>query len=464
MSADTDVAALRRDGRIVVVGASLAGLRAAETLREQGFTGSLTMIGDEPYEPYDRPPLSKQVLLGRARAEDTQLPRRRDVNAQWRLGVPAEGLDRDAKQVRLANGDTVGYDRLLIATGTRARPWFHPEQAELDGVFVLRTRDDSARLKRKLTSGSARVLVIGAGFTGCEVASACRELNLDVTVAERGPAPLVGALGGVIGAVADRMQRRNGVDLRCGVSVTALEGDYSGRLRRAHLSDGTAIDVQVAVVSLGALRNTEWLAGSGVAAGPRGIACDAGCRVFDVNGIVTDDIYAAGDVARSPHPLFDYQFLSLEHWGNAVEQAEIAAHNMICPGPDRRPHLWLPMFWSTQFRVNIKSVGIPSMGDQMVIAQGTLAEERFVAVYGYRGRVIAAASFDGARWLGFYEEQIAAAAPFPPDYRLGDRRTSTVPVIDPEFPDPHLPTHGPTVTLTGHSPSERRVKFVPSHA
>ncbi len=369
MSADTDVEVLRRQGRMVVVGASLAGLRAAETLREKGFTGSLTMIGDEPYEPYDRPPLSKQALLGRARPEDTALPRRRDIDAEWRLGVAAEGLDRDAKQVRLANGDTVPYDRLLITTGTRARPWIHPEEAALDGVFVLRTRDDSAHLYRKLTGGVRRVLVIGAGFTGSEVASACREQRLEVTVAERGPAPLVGALGGVIGAVADRLQRKHGVDLRCGVSVTALEGGDVGRLRRAHLSDGSAIDVEVAVVSLGAMRNTEWLAGSGVAAGPRGIACDAGCRVFDVNGIVTDDIYA-GDVARSPHPLFDYQFLALEHWGNAVEQAEIAAHNMICAGPDRRPHLWLPMFWSSQFGVNIKSVGVPSLGGQLVVAQG----------------------------------------------------------------------------------------------
>jgi NADPH-dependent 2,4-dienoyl-CoA reductase/sulfur reductase-like enzyme len=464
MSADTDVEVLRREGRIVVVGASLAGLRAAETLREQGFTGSLTMIGDERYEPYDRPPLSKQALLGRARPEDTALPRRRDIDAEWRLGVAAEGLDRDAKQVRLTNGDTVPYDRLLITTGTRARPWFHPEEAALDGVFVLRTRDDSARLLRKLTGGVSRVLVIGAGFTGSEVASACRELGLEVTVAERGPAPLVGALGGVIGAVADRLQRKHGVDLRCGVSVTALEGDDVGRLKRAHLSDGAVIDVEVAVVSLGAMRNTEWLAGSGVAAGPRGIACDAGCRVFDVNGIVTDDIYAAGDVARSPHPLFDYQFLALEHWGNAVEQAEIAAHNMICAGPDRRPHLWLPMFWSTQFGVNIKSVGVPTLGDQLVVAQGALAEERFVAVYGYRGRIIAAAAFDGAKWLGFYEQQIASGAPFPPEYRAVDRRTETLHPIDPAFPDPHLPTHGATVTLTGHSPSERRVAFVPSHA
>lgn len=327
---------------------------------------------------------------------------------------------------------------------------------------MLRTRDDSARLSRKLTGRPSRVLVIGAGFTGCEVASACRELGLEVTVAERGPGPLVGALGGVIGEVAERLQRRYGVDLRCGISVTALEGDYGGRLRRAHLSDGSAIDVEVAVVSLGAIRNTEWLAGSGVAAGPRGVACDAGCRVFDVNGIVTDDLYAAGDVARSPHPLFGYQFLSLEHWGNAVEQAEIAAHNLICSGLERRPHLWLPMFWSSQFGINIKSVGVPTLGDQLVVSQGTLAEERFVAVYGYRGRVIAAASFNRAKQLGFYQEQIAAGAPFPPEYRMVDRRTETLQPVDPAFPDPHLPTHGATVTLTGHSPSERRVGFVPS--
>ncbi|MFD5536840.1 NAD(P)/FAD-dependent oxidoreductase [Streptomyces sp. NPDC127079] len=464
MSADTGAEALRRDGRIVVVGASLAGLRAAEVLRDRGFTGSLTLIGDEPYEPYDRPPLSKQVLLGREDAEATALPRRRDIDAEWRLGVAAAGLDRTAKQVILADGDTVPYDRLLITTGTKARPWFHPEQAALDGVFVLRTRDDSARLCRKLATGPRRTLVIGAGFTGSEIASVCRERGLEVTVVERGPAPLVGALGGVLAAVAARLQHDHGVDLRCGVSITALEGDQAGRLRRAHLSDGSAIDVDVAVVCLGAIRNTEWLAGSGVAAGPRGVACDAGCRVFDVNGIVTDDIYAAGDVARSPHPLFGYQFLSLEHWGNAVEQARIAAHNMISAGPERRPHLWVPMFWSVQFGVNIKSVGVPTLGDQLVVAQGALAEGRFVAVYGYRGRVIAAASFDAGKWLGHYQHQIESGAWFPPDYPVVDGRADAVQPIDPVFPDPHLPTHEPTVTLTGHSPTERRVQFVPARA
>lgn len=443
----------------MLVGASLAGLRAAEALRDEGFTGSLTLVGDEPYEPYDRPPLSKQVLLGLEHADETALPRKRDIDAEWRLGVAAVGLDRAARQVSLANGDTVPYDRLLITTGTRARPWFHPEEAALDGVFVVRTREDATRLYRKLAAGPRRVLVIGAGFTGSEIASVCRERGLEVTVAERGPAPLAGALGGVLGAAAAQLQLDHGVDLRCGVSVTALEGDQAERLRCAHLSDGSAIDVDVAVICLGATRNTEWLAGSGLAAGPQGIACDAGCRVFDANGIVTDDIYAAGDVARSPHPLFGYQFLSLEHWGNAVEQAEIAAHNMISAGPDRRPHLWVPMFWSVQFGVNIKSVGVPTLGDQLVIAQGALTEERFVAVYGYRGRTIAAASFNAGKWLGFYQQQIETGASFPPEYPLVDRRAATPQPVDPEFPDPHLPSHEPTVTVTGYAPTERRVRF-----
>ncbi|WP_326826074.1 NAD(P)/FAD-dependent oxidoreductase [Streptosporangium sp. NBC_01756] len=464
MSVDGPAATFRRRGRIVVVGASLAGLRAAETLREEGFTGTLTMVGDEPREPYDRPPLSKQVLLGKTPADGTALPRRRAIDAEWRLGVAATGLDLTEKRVRLADGQEVAFDRLLIATGTRARPWPRDAEADLDGVFVLRTSDDAARLDRRLAAGPRRVLVIGAGFTGSEVASACRERGLEVTVAERGPAPLVGALGGVIGAVAAELQREHGVDLRCCITVTALEGDPAGRLRRAHLSDGTALDVDVAVIALGAMRNTEWLAGSGLGAGPRGVACDAGCRAFDVHGIVTDDIFVAGDVARSPHPLFGYQFLSLEHWGNAVAQAEVAAHNMISAGPDRRPHLWVPAFWSAQFGVNIKSVGVPPMGEEIAVTQGSLAGRRFAAAYGFQGRVIAAVTFDHARWIDFYRERIEAAAPFPPDFTGVDRPPEGIRPVSADFPDPALPTHGPTVTLSGYSPSDRRLTFTPARA
>ncbi|MBA0088913.1 MAG: FAD-dependent oxidoreductase, partial [Acidobacteria bacterium Pan2503] len=206
------ISTFKATGRIVIVGASLAGLRAAEALRDEGFTGSLTIIGDEPHEPYDRPPLSKQVLKGRVPADHTKLPRLRPVDADWRLGVAASGLDRANRQVLLANGDRVPYDRLLIATGTRARPWPNQKEASLDGVLTLRTSDDAACLQARLAARPKRVLIIGAGFIGSEMASVCRQLGIPVTVAERGSAPLVGALGGVIGAIAAEMQREHDVD------------------------------------------------------------------------------------------------------------------------------------------------------------------------------------------------------------------------------------------------------------
>ena len=445
-----------RDGRIVIVGASLAGIRAAEALRAEGFEGSITLIGDEPHEPYDRPPLSKQVLTGRIGAEHTMLLRRGELDARWWLGTPAARLDMANKRVRLADGAEVVFDRLLIATGVRSRPWPNRHEAELDGVFVLRTKHSASRLRRRLAAGPKRVLVIGAGFTGSEVASVCRELDVPVTVVERGPAPVAGALGGVLGSVVAAIQRENGVNLRCGVTVTALDGDASGRLRRAHLSDGTVIDVDLAVVALGTIRNTDWLRGSGLAAGPKGVACDTGCRVFDLNGIVTDDIFAAGDVARFPHPLYEYQLLSLEHWGNAVIQAETAAHNMISPAADRRPHLSVPAFWSSQFDTNIKTVGVPTFSDELIIAQGSVKQRRFVAAYGHQGRITAAVSFNHAKWLDFYRIQIERADRFPPPAKIVDQADTAGPV-SPGFPDPSLPSHGPTVALTGHVPSEQRV-------
>ena len=172
---------IKETGRIVIVGASLAGLRGAEALRKEGFTGELTIIGDEKDEPYDRPPLSKQVLKGWVAADHTKLPRLHDVDADWRLGVAATGLDRSTGQVLLGDGGEVPYDRLLIATGVRSRQWPNPIEAALDGVFALRTRTDAARLAAALAAKPRRVLIIGAGFIGSEAASVCRELGLEVT-------------------------------------------------------------------------------------------------------------------------------------------------------------------------------------------------------------------------------------------------------------------------------------------
>jgi NADPH-dependent 2,4-dienoyl-CoA reductase/sulfur reductase-like enzyme len=430
----TTAASFAHSGRAVIVGASLAGLHAAEALRAEGFAGSLTLIGDEPYEPYDRPPLSKRVLAGRMPAEHATLPRMRDVEAEWLLGVAATGLDTAGHRVLLADGRQVAFDKLLITTGTRARPWPNEHEGALDGVFVLRGLDDAKRLHARLAAGPRRVLVIGGGFTGSEIASVCRELGLAVTLAERGPAPLSGALGASAG------------------TVMTLEGDKEGRLRRARLSDGDVLEVDVAAVALGAVRNVEWLDGAGLAADGRGVVCDAACRVFDADAMVTDDIFVAGDVARWPHPLFDGQLIAVEHWGNAVEQARTAAHNMVCVSSERRAHKPLPAFWSNQFGVNIKSVGLPTVADEVVVTQGSVEEYRFVAAYGQAGRTVAAVAVNSPRWLESYQRMIEEGAPFPPILNAADEPTELRPVPVGFLP-PGYATHSPGAAATGPGPN-----------
>lgn len=457
---DKVVEHFRAEGRIAIVGASLAGLRAAEALRDKGFNGSLTIIGDEPHEPYDRPPLSKQVLKGWVPADHTKLPRLRSVDATWKLGVAAVALDRFNHVVKLANGEDVEYDRLLIATGTRARPWPKPEEGALQGVFTMRTVEDATGLSAALKARPKRVLIVGSGFVGSEIASVCRDLDLNVTVAERGKGPLMGALGGVISEIAAGMMRDAGVDLRTGVAVEGLSGDSSGHVRQAHLSDGTVIDVDVVVASLGSIRNVEWLEGAGLAAGPWGVGCDAGCRAFDINGVVTDHIFVAGDVARAPHVLYDYEFIAQEHWDNAVFGAEVAANNMINLEVGRRAHLPLPSFWSGQFGVNIKSVGVCSFGDEIVFTQGSPSERRFAAAYGKRGRIVGAVTFNHGKWLPYYASLIEKSAPFPPPPPGYDRPADTE-VMPARFPDPREPAGNPDVVLTGHNPTDRNAEFRP---
>jgi NADPH-dependent 2,4-dienoyl-CoA reductase/sulfur reductase-like enzyme len=447
---------LPADARVVVVGASLAGLRTAEALRDVGHDGPITVIGDEEQPPYDRPPLSKQVPLGFAPARKTGLPRLRNLDGvEWLLGVAATGLDREQRQVHLADGRRVDYDRVVIATGVRSRPWPVAEEAALEGVVSIRTSDDAEKLQALLADKPRRVLVIGGGFTGSEVASVCRQLGLDVTLVERGTTPLCGALGDVIGEIAADLQRSHGVDLRTGVEVGSLDGD--GRIRQATLSDGTRLDVDVAVVALGSVRNVEWLHGSRLAAGPLGVSADAGCRALNIDGLVTDDVFVAGDVARFPHPLYGYQFLSLEHWENAVAQARVVAHNMVCDPIRRVPHISVPAFWSIQFGVNIKSVGVPPYADQIQFTQGSKADHNPVAAYGRDGRVVAAVFFDQAKWLDFYRAQIETAAPFPLDLpRIDDATPGRAEPVT----FPVAAHHAPTVVLSGHDPDQLGARVV----
>jgi 3-phenylpropionate/trans-cinnamate dioxygenase ferredoxin reductase subunit len=256
------------------------------------------------------------------------------------------------------------------------------------------------------------------------------------------------------------MQRDAGVDLRTGVAVETLEGDAGGNVRRAKLSDGTTLDVDVVVASLGSIRNIEWLDDAQLAAGFWGVACDAGCRAFDINGVVTDTIFVAGDIARAPHVLYEYEFLSIEHVDAAVLGAQTAAHNMVNLETSRRPHLPLPQFWSGQFGVNIKGVGVCSFGDEIVFTQGSPEDLRFVAAYGRKGRIVAAVTFNHGKWLDYYAAMIEQSAPFPPPPPGYDLPTNAEP-MPARFRDPREPTGLPDVVLTGHDPTSRGAEFRP---
>ena len=420
----------RTSERAVIVGAGLAALRGAEAMRAAGFSGPLAMVGAEPHYPYDRPPLSKHVLAGAIPADATTLPGIHGLDADWHLGNPAVGLDRGRRAVRLADGRDLPYDRLLIATGTRARPWPNPHEGCLAGVFTLRGRDDAAALRQTLAAGPRRVLVIGGGFIGCEVASLCRKLGLPVTLVEPGPTPLARVLGSTVGAFIGAIHAGHGVEIRCGAEVEWLE-DADGRLARAHLVDGSRIDADVAVIALGAVRNTEWLEGSGLSADPGGVDCDASGHVHDTDGQTDPRIAAAGDVARFSHPLYEGRRVALEHWSHAAAQAAHAGR-LLAGTPPGEPYGALPTFWSTQGNLVVKSVGLTEGADAVAITQGDPAAGRFVALYGRAGRCIAALSVDSARWLPAHAEMVAAGAPFPPRGAAADR-PKTIEILDPGF-------------------------------
>ncbi len=414
------------EGRhVVIVGASLAGLKTAEALREDGFSGRLTLIGDEPHRPYDRPPLTKACVSEKLPPDRLELPVTQSLDAHFRLGVPATGLDTARRLVRLADGGTVGYDALVIATGTRARPFPGGGADGIDGVLTVRTRDDAEELQRRLARPPRRVAVIGAGFLGGELASGCRELGLDVTLIEAQATPLQGPLGSVIGGVVADLARNRGVDLRLWTTVERFVADETGALRQIVLSDGATVAADLAVVALGAQRNVEWLDGSAVRTDSGGVHCDDQCRALGHDGQPLPDVYVAGDVAAAPHPLLPDRRLSVEHWGNAVTQARTVAHTITRrPDQDPIPHTELPAFWSSQFGVNIKGVGHPGIADRIAVVQGALGQGSFSVLYGRGDRTVAAVTFDNGRYLHYYESLIRQGAPFPAEFVACDENTS----------------------------------------
>lgn len=418
---------------MVVVGASLAGLRGAEALRRNGYGGRLTIVGDEPHRPYDRPPLSKHVLSGELAPDATELPQLATLDARWRLGQAVIALDRGARTIRLADGAVLAYDGLLVATGARARPWPVESGGSLGNIFTLRGRDDAARLSAALAASPRRVLIVGAGLIGCEAASCCRGLGLPVTLIDPNPTPLARSLGTWVGSVIAASLEDAGVTYRPNAQVLRFEGDATGRVARAHLADGQAIEADLVVVALGATRATGWLKAACLMADSGGLTCDSACRALAADGTPCPDIYAAGDVARWPIALYGGRLISVEHWGNAVAQGGHAARNMLAPVDDQRPYDHLPAFWSSQFGINIKAVGLGEGADTVAIVQGSRASRRFLAVYGRAGRSISAVSFDQARWLPAYAEAIQAGSAFPPirDASDQDRIVSRPPGFPP---------------------------------
>ena len=391
--------------RVLIVGASIAGLSAARALRRAGYDGDLTLLGAESEPPYKRPPLSKDVLTGVAGPGTVQLRGADDLDLDLRLGQRATGLDLAAREVALAGGARVGFDGLVIATGAApVHPW---RDRRLPGVHTLRTLADALALRAGL-AGARRLVVIGAGFVGAEVASAARQQGVDVTMIELLRSPHATTLGHKVGAAAAALHRDHGTHLRLGTRVAGLAG--TRRVTGVELDTGEVIPADLVLVGIGAAPATGWLDDSGVALAS-GVVCDSACAVRDTDGAVIDRVVAAGDAARWYHPLFGAD-LRVEHWDNAAAQGKAAALRLL---GETRPYAPVPYFWTDQYDSKLQFAGLAHPGNEVTITEGSLAARSFVAAYGRGGVTVGAAVMNMPHRMAAYHRLIAAGAAFPPE-------------------------------------------------
>jgi NADPH-dependent 2,4-dienoyl-CoA reductase/sulfur reductase-like enzyme len=391
--------------RMVIVGASLAGLRAVQAARKAGHDGPMSLVGAETHLPYDRPPLSKSYLEAGEDEPDSPIFRseaqlRDELDLELRLNTWATGLDASRKRLSLREGagrDELEYSTVIVATGAKARTL--PGADNLQGVHTLRTLDDAIAIRAALDAG-ARTVVVGAGFIGSEVASGARKRNLPVTVLEALPVPLVRSVGEQMGRACAELHRAHGTDLRCGVKVTGLLST-DGQVTGVSLDDGTTVDADLVVVGTGVAPCTEWLADSGVTLHGRdgGIVCD------ETLGTGLPGVYAAGDVAHFPHPLFDGQVMRLEHWTNAAEQGALAAKNALHPD-EAKPVTGVPYFWSDWYDSRIQFVGVPQ-ADEIRVVSEELGDDRFLALYRRGERVTGCITIDRPTQVMKYRRMIA---------------------------------------------------------
>jgi 3-phenylpropionate/trans-cinnamate dioxygenase ferredoxin reductase subunit len=363
----------------VIAGGGLAAAKTAEALREQGFDGRILLIGDESHLPYERPPLSKDYLQGKSGREKFIVHDGawyRDHDIELRSGTAVTGIDRSGHQVTLSDGERIGYDKLLLATGATPRRLTIPG-ADLDGVLYLRTVQDSERIRDTLATAS-RVAIIGAGWIGLEVAAAARAADVRVSVLEVERQPLLRVLGSRIASVFADLHRAHDVDLRLGVRVSEITGEH-GNVRGVRLADGTHLEVDAVVVGIGAAPNTDLAAAAGLEV-EDGVRVDAGLRTSD------PDIFAAGDVASAYHPLLGTH-IRVEHWANALNQPAVAARAMLGQevAYDR-----LPYFYTDQYDLGMEYTGyIPPDHNDDVVVRGDLGSRHFIAFWLDDGKVAA---------------------------------------------------------------------------
>ncbi|ORB71660.1 NAD(P)/FAD-dependent oxidoreductase [Mycobacterium scrofulaceum] len=392
--------------QVVVVGAGVAGMGAAETLRRDGFDGALTIVGAERHAPYHRPPLSKKLLSGQVHRAGIDMAPQFDMDARVLRGATAVGLDLSARTVRVRDeGQTLSldFDGVVIASGAEPRQW--PGRAP-EGVFLLRTVEDCLKIRERLGS-RPRVVVVGGGFIGSEVAATCRLLGLDVVLVEKASGPLVQALGAELAPCWAKLHREHGVDLRVGVGVDGFVGN--GHVEAVRLTDGSQVPADVVIVGLGVTPATGWLEGSGLRLDD-GVVCDAKgvAEGNDGDGIVV----AAGDVARWWHPLYE-RHLRTEHWDDAGRQGAAAARTLLAEPERAEVFDEVPYFWSDHYDVKLQMLGVPTDYDAVEVVEGDQNSGEFVAAYGRGGRTIAVLGTMPGR-VHAYREAIEKRAEFPP--------------------------------------------------
>lgn len=383
--------------RIVVVGASLAGLRAVERLRADGYDGAITVLGDEPHAPYDRPPLSKELLAGTRTHDDVAFPVAPELGVEWVLGDAATGLRLGDRVVETESGAELPFDGLVIATGSGPRrlPAF---DLSLPNVFELRTLGDAAGLRAALTAEARpHLLIVGSGFIGVEVAATARELGAEVTIVSLDP-PLKVA-GELVSSVCSEMLADHGVRTIVGHGVASTEA--GARLEAVVLDDGRRIEADLFVVAAGAVPATGWLETSGLGL-DNGVLCDASLAVVGAERIV-----AAGDVARWPNPLLGGMPMRIEHWTNAVEGGAAAARTLLNGSGPETEYRTVPGFWSDHFGIRLQSVGLPVLADRFEVVDGSVAERRFAAAAYLGDLLVGCIAYANPRTLVQYRLRLA---------------------------------------------------------